>query len=103
MKKIIAVTLLAFSATSFAYSFNMSLNCNVAYGVGGSCQVFNQLPRPIQCYISARGQTRFGAWINLNGQGIIYPGHQAYVTVNANNPNIDPLLFVQANANCITL
>lgn len=103
MKKIIAVSGLLFSLNSYSQMFSINLNCEVVYGVRGSCQVYNQFPRPIQCKIAAQGQTQSGAWVNLFGQGMIYPGQTAWVNVNANNPNIDPLLYVQARANCISL
>lgn len=103
MKKILAITTLLVSVNSFAYSFSMNLNCEVQYGVSGSCEVVNQLPTPIACQLSAQGQTQSGAWMNLYGQGYIYPGQVSWVNVSANNPYIDPLLFVQAQANCQTV
>lgn len=103
MKKLIATSLLLISANTFAYNFSMALNCEVVYGVRGACQIVNRLPMPIGCKISAQGQTQSGAWANLFGQGTVYPGQSAWVYVNANNPYIDPLLFVQAQASCFTL
>ena len=103
MKQLFAVTSLILSTNIYAYTFSMNLNCQVIYGVRGACQVVNQLPAPIQCNISAQGQTQSGAWANLFGQGTVYPGQSAIVYVNANNPYIDPLIFIQAQANCSTL
>jgi hypothetical protein len=98
MKVFLITTLLTLTFQS-ASAFQIQANCqfNQSQGV---CQVFNQWTTPIYCSLKAQGQTNYGVWANAFINATIYPGDYAYVYVNANNPYMDPLVFVQGSANC---
>lgn len=100
--KIILSLLLCFAPTCFANAqsvFSIQANCSFDRA-NGNCYVYNQFNRPIFCVLTASGQTYSGAYINEIARGWIPPGMQATVFVSANNPNNDPLQFVDGVANC---
>lgn len=98
MKKIFLLSSILLSLNSFA--FYAQVNCEIQYGATAACTVYNQFPRPIYCQLNGNGQTQSGAYVNLYGNGWVAPYDSANLFIKANNPYIDPLVFVNANANC---
>ncbi len=98
MKKFLALTILAMLSFS-ASAFQMQANCQFNRSVG-QCSVYNNWGVPVFCTLRAQGQVASGAYGYAYEQATIYPGSYAYVYVYANNPMIDPLVFVTGNASC---
>ena len=69
----------------------------------GECHLVNNTGKVIACNIQARGQTVHGIMINAFEYATLYQGMFASVTVYANNPMLDPLVYVRADAFCNTL
>jgi hypothetical protein len=68
----------------------------------GECRLLNTYPRPVNCEFIVHGQTRLGSHINGFQYIMLYQGMFAWYNVQANNPYIDPIIFLTANANCNT-
>lgn len=99
MKKILLAATLLLSLTGAANAFFVQAQCQFNSATG-SCAVFNQWATPIACQLQAEGQVSSGVWGSAWENAYIYPGQYGYVYVNANNPWIDPLVFVRGYANC---
>ena len=97
--KTAALLLTLFALETSAHAFNIQARCEFV-PAEGRCTVLNQWARPIRCELFARGQVSSGAYLNESVAGVLLPGQWAYVTVYANNPEVDPLVFVTGNANC---
>jgi hypothetical protein len=99
MKKILVAATLLLSLSGVANAFYIQAQCQFT-GAVGTCAVFNQWATPIACSLQAEGQVSSGVWGSAWENAYIYPGQYGYVYVNANNPWIDPLVFVRGFANC---
>lgn len=99
MKKILIALSLLVTLTGAANAFYVQAQCQFNSATG-TCAVFNQWATPIACSMAAEGQVASGAWGSVWENAYIYPGQYGYVYVNANNPWIDPLIFVRGYANC---
>jgi len=98
MKKFIAALSFLMLSTS-AFAFQMQANCQFNRSVG-QCSVYNSWGVPVYCTLRAQGQVASGAYGYAYENVTVYPGSYAYVYVYANNPVIDPLVFVTGNATC---
>ena len=93
---------LALSFSASAQSVFLVPNCFTNPAVG-ECSVVNTTNRIVTCRLQAHGQTMHGAYLNAFEYVTLYQGMYAWVRVYANNPSIDPLVVVRADAFCNAL
>ncbi len=97
MKIFLTFALLFFINKVSAFSINLNCQFNA---ITGNCAAFNTWNYPIYCSLRANGLLLSGITISAWNNATIFPGQYAYVYLNTNNPNIDPLVDVQGYANC---
>jgi hypothetical protein len=100
MKKILLGSMIALSFQANAFMMNAECNYNSAHG---ECSVINNTPNPIRCSLHIDGRTASGATGFANEVAVLYPNQYAYAYINANNPALDPLVYVNGYANCKSL
>jgi hypothetical protein len=66
----------------------------------GECSVVNESNFPARCQLQIQGRTSMGYTFNGFENVFLYPGQNAWAYVYANNPMIDPLVFVGGYATC---
>ena len=100
MKKFLLLFLAVSLNASAEYVFLFpSCRFNQAYG---ECRLWNTSGKEVACNFNTRGQTMSGSTIYLPQYVFLYQGMFASASVRANNPALDPITFLTANANCNT-
>ncbi|MBC7538613.1 MAG: hypothetical protein H7281_07320 [Bacteriovorax sp.] len=104
MKKYLAALFLSLvlSFSASARPVFLFPNCYNGPAVG-ECSLVNNTGDVVTCNIEARGQTRRGAMMTAFEYATLYQGMYAWVRMYATNPNVDPLVYVTANAFCNTV
>lgn len=97
MKKLIFTIGLLVAGVSSA--FELTANCHFDQSYG-ECSVINNTQTPIRCRLQIQGRTSMGYSYTGFEMAYLYPGQYAYAYVYANNPMIDPLVFVNGSAQC---
>jgi hypothetical protein len=91
---------LSFSVSAAPVFLYPNCHNNPAFG---ECTLVNTTGKIVTCSIQAHGQTLRGARINGFEYVTLYQGMYAWIRVFAYNPNVDPLVYVRADAFCNTL
>lgn len=103
MKKIIALLFVSLFISSVqAETVFVFPRCSYSAS-NGECTIHNNSGKDITCTIRATARTRKGSFLNTYDYRVLYQGMFAWVRVYANNPTVDPIISLQAHANCNTL
>jgi hypothetical protein len=101
MKKFIATLMFMACINGASAAGPVFLYPTCSYGpAGGECTLFNSSGKDISCNIHARAQTQRGSYITAYDYRILYQGQFAWVRVYANNPQMDPIVYINATAFC---
>ena len=106
MKKLITLFSLLLSLKSFGFFncnqygyFNIQARC-IVNPATATCVVNNYCGRPMYCEMQGQAVTRAGYFGNNWNQGTILPGGNMYITLNATNAYVDPLINARATTQC---
>ena len=100
MKKIFLLASLMFSFNSYSAPVFLYPTCS-AYS--GECTLNNTSGKDISCSIQITGQTKKGGYISTSEYRVLYQYMSAWIRVNTFDPINDPIVYLQAYANCNTL
>lgn len=101
MKKLLLALLLV-STSAFAEPVFLFPTCNY-YPEYGECRLWNTSGKEVTCNFNMTSSTRMGSSINGYQYVVLYQGMIAYQYARANNPRLDPIVYLNANAFCNTL
>ena len=102
MKKLLGILLIVMTFSSTAQAVWQSVNAQVRVNNSSvRAKVSNVWGNAIVCRGYAYAESYYGYYANsYMNNVVIYPGRYAYVYVNANNPNQDPIVRGWANIEC---
>ena len=100
MKLFVLGLMISLSAVARPVFLIPTCNWGPAYG---ECRLWNTSGEVVGCELLTFGQTRSGASINLPRYDVLYQGMTSWTSIRANNPYIDPIVFMSATAICSTL
>ena len=100
MKVLVLGLMISLSAVARPVFLVPTCNWGPAYG---ECRLWNTSRMVVGCELITQGQTRMGSYINLPRYDVLYQGMTMWTSVNANNPYIDPIVFMSATAICNTM
>ncbi|MDO9183986.1 MAG: hypothetical protein Q7U04_16345 [Bacteriovorax sp.] len=102
MKKLLLSLGLGLSFAASAAPVFVYPTCN--YGsYSGECTIYNTSGHTITCNLQMRAQVKSGASINTSEFMTLYQGMFGSSRVYVNNPSVDPLVYLTANAYCNTV
>lgn len=98
MKKIFCLFLLLLSFQISAQSVFLQPQCRYN-SAEAECRLWNTSGRQVTCDMHIRIQTRNGLYNDYRHM-YLFQGQMSYYNVRANNPQIDPITYITANAFC---
>jgi hypothetical protein len=102
MKNLLIASSVFIAFSGIANAFQVQTRCQFN-PFHGECSVVNDSYNMASCQLQIQGRTFSGAFYTGHENVILYPGQSAYAYVNANNGQIDPLVYVSGFANCQTI
>lgn len=102
MKKIMLAFFLTLSFKVTAEPVFIYPTC-YASPYNSECTINNNSGKDISCSIQITGQTKKGGYVSAYEYRVLYQYMSAWIRVNSNDPMNDPIVYLQAYANCNTL
>jgi len=100
LKKGLLLACLTFSFNAYSAPVFLYPTCSA---FSGECTLNNTSGKDISCSIQINGQTKKGSYISTSEYRVLYQYMSAWIRVNSFDPINDPIVYLQAYANCNTL